>query len=120
VSAIAPEKILMGIPNYGYDWTLPYVQGSRAESLGNQSAVLRAAQYGGEIQFEESAQSPYFEYERTGNQHIVWFEDVRSISAKLALASSRKLLGVSYWNLLRPFAQNWALLHESYRIRTAY
>ena len=26
-SVIDPEKIQMGIPNYGYDWPLPFVQG---------------------------------------------------------------------------------------------
>lgn len=34
--AIEPKKILMGLANYGYDWTLPYVQGraARAVSFG--------------------------------------------------------------------------------------
>lgn len=43
----------------------------------------------------------------------MWFEDVRSINAKLGLAMDRSLLGLGYWNLMRPFAQNWALLSVS-------
>lgn len=117
VSEIPTSKILMGVPNYGYDWTLPYEQGvSRAENIGNQGAVLRAARYGAEIRFDETAQSPYFEYYAGGNRHIVWFEDVRSVEAKLALTDEFGLLGVGYWNIMRRFDQNWALLAARYGI----
>lgn len=118
VSEIPPEKIFMGIPNYGYDWTLPFEQGiSRAENIGNQGAVQRAARYGAEIQFSESAMSPYFNYTTGGVSHVVWFEDVRSIEAKLALADEYDLMGVGYWNIMRPFNQNFALLAAKYSIR---
>ena len=46
----------------------------------------------------------------------MWFEDARSIRAKLELARSRGLYGVGYWNLMRPFPQNWALLNSLYEI----
>ncbi|MGM9522216.1 MAG: LysM peptidoglycan-binding domain-containing protein [Oscillospiraceae bacterium] len=118
VTEIPPYKILMGIPNYGYDWTLPYEQGvSRAENIGNQGAVQRAARYGANIQFDEIAQSPFFEYFADGRQHIVWFEDVRSIEAKLALTTEFDLLGVGYWNIMRPFNQNWAYIAARYGVR---
>ena len=35
------------------------------------------------------------------------------MQAKLRLALEWKLGGVAYWNLLRPFAQNWAILGET-------
>ncbi len=55
VSVIPNEKIYMGIPNYGYIWTLPYVRGeSRAEAIGNEYAVRLAARYGAEIQYDET------------------------------------------------------------------
>ena len=52
----------------------------------------------------------------SGREHEVWFEDARSIRAKLELARSRGLYGVGYWNLMRPFPQNWALLNSLYEI----
>ena len=111
------EKILLGVPNYGYDWTLPYEQGiSRAENIGNQGAVLRAARYGAEIRFDETAQSPFYEYYTGGRRHVVWFEDVRSVEAKVKLADEYDLLGVGYWNIMRAFNQNWALLAARYTI----
>mgnify|MGYP005955170141 CR=1 FL=1 len=118
VSEIPSWKIQMGIPNYGYDWQLPYQSGTRAVTLGNQEAVLLASQVGAEIQFEESVQTPTFQYTRAGIDHQVWFEDARSIAAKLNLAESLGLGGVAYWNLMRPFAQNWALLSQSLEIRS--
>ncbi len=120
VSVIPPEKILMGLPNYAYDWTLPYERGiSRATTIGNQYAVEMAARYGSEIKFDETSQSPYFEYwePRRGNKHIVWFEDVRSIQAKFQLMDEFMLLGGGYWNLMRPFAQNWSFVAAAYDIR---
>ena len=35
ISAIPRQKIFMGIPNYGYNWTLPYVSGTAAKTISN-------------------------------------------------------------------------------------
>lgn len=111
LTEIPKEKILMGIPNYGYDWSLPYEKGiTKARVVGNVEAVRIAAENGTSIQYAEAAQSPNFRYIKNGISHEVWFEDVRSIEAKLNLARSYGLLGVGYWNLMRPFRANWLLL----------
>ncbi len=117
LTEIPAEKIWMGIPNYGYDWTLPFRQGSRARSISNQEAVTLAARYNTSIRFDQAAQSPWFRYvDEQGREHEVWFEDARSIRAKLELAHSNGLYGVGYWNLMRPFPQNWAVLNSLYEI----
>lgn len=117
VSQIPPEKIFMGIPNYGYDWTLPYIKGqSRARSLGNVQAVEQAIQVGAPIRFDAQAQSPHYNYWRERAEHEVWFEDARSIRAKLALAGEYRLRGVSVWNIMRYFPQLWLVLNQLYDI----
>ena len=118
LTEIPAEKISMGIPNYGYDWTLPYVQGiSKAQSISNVRAVELARSYGAEIQFDTYAQAPWFRYyDENGIEHEVWFEDARSIRAKLLLAQEKGLRGVGYWNLDRPFPQNWLVLNAMSRI----
>ena len=120
VTAVAPEKIFMGIPLYGYDWPLPFVSGeTRAESLSPVQAVERALRHDIAIQYDAAAQAPYYHYtDRGGREHTVWFEDARSIEAKLRLADEYHLQGVGYWNLTRPFPQNWAVLASLFDIET--
>lgn len=117
LTEIPADKIMMGIPNYGYIWELPYQPGVPARSIGNVQAVEIAAQYGVFISFDETAQSPYFYYyDETGRENVVWFEDVKSIQQKLFLAGQSALRGVGYWNLMRPFPQNWAILNSMFQI----
>ncbi len=113
VSVIPRYKIYMGIPNYGYDWTLPFVRGtSRARIIGNAEAVQLAVDNRAEIEYDETAQSPHFRYTLNYVQHEVWFEDVRSIRAKLLTASEYDLHGFGFWNLMRPFRAAWFLIQS--------
>lgn len=81
-------------------------------------ATALAADYGAEIQYDQTAQAPWFRYtDRAGVVHEVWFEDARSIQAKLALTRQYGLDGVGYWSLMRPFPQNWLVLDAQYDIR---
>ncbi len=118
---IPSEQMYLGVPNYGYNWTLPYVRGdSRAQSISNVFAVDTARRYGAEILFDTVAQAPYFTYtDEVGTLHEVWFEDARSIRAKLELAAQSNFLGVGYWNLNRPFPQNYLVLNALYNILPA-
>ena len=105
VTQIPPEKILMGMSNYGYDWRLPFVQGeSKAEKLTNYQALARAEYYGVDVQYDEEAQAPFFTYmSPDGSEHIVWFEDERSWRARLALVEEYGLAGISIWNIMHIF-----------------
>lgn len=116
VSEILPEKITLGIPNYGYDWPLPYVRGTtKATTLGTLEAIGLAIDHGVEIRFDELAQSPYFRYWQYGILHEVWFEDVRSLNAKFNLVKEYGLGGVGYWQLMRYFRANWLMLDELFK-----
>lgn len=114
-----PSQLYLGIPNYGYDWTLPFREGSRARSLSNVEAVRLAWDRHAAIRYDEQAQAPWFRYvDDRGTEHEVWFEDARSVRAKLDLAFDYKLYGVGYWNLDRPFPQNWVVLNAMADIRS--
>lgn len=118
LTRMEPGKILLGFPNYAYDWTLPFTAGAtRAQSIGNEAAPLLAAQYGAEIQFDEQAQTPYFTYQdEAGQPHEVWFEDARSALEKFGLLTEYGLLGLGYWNFMRPFAAGFSLQNYLFSI----
>ena len=117
VTEIPREKINMGVPNYGYDWKLPYVRGeSKAVTIGNIEAIQIALRNDSQIFYDETAQSPYFSYVADGITHEVWFEDARSMDAKLRLIAEYGFRGAGFWNLMRPFSQVWLVLDSLYGI----
>lgn len=117
VTEIEPAKLDLGIPNYGYDWPLPYERGvTAATPIGNVQAVQIAIRQGVSIQFDELAQSPFFTYEADGIQHEVWFEDVRSIQQKFNLIKEFGLGGCGYWQIMRWWRANWKLLTKNYYV----
>ncbi|MGF7142521.1 spore germination protein [Anaerotaenia torta] len=118
VSVIDPDKILMGIPNYAYDWPLPFIsRETSAESLSNQSAIERAVQYGVTIQFDELAQSPFYYYtSEEGIQHVVWFDDVRSMRSKLALMPEFGLNGGGVWQIMNFFPGLWLVVASQFNV----
>lgn len=117
ITRIPVEKINLGIPNYGYDWPLPYERGvTVARTISNTEAVQIAINNNVPIQFDQVAMSPFFTYESEGVEHEVWFEDVRSIREKFSLVQEYMLRGVGYWQIMNLFRANWLLLADTFNI----
>ncbi|WP_174615553.1 LysM peptidoglycan-binding domain-containing protein [Virgibacillus ihumii] len=118
VTVIPPEKIMMGVPLYGRDWNIPWVEGTTAQTISPQEAVQLAVQHGVPIEYNEEYQAPFFHYtDETGQRHEVWFEDARSMQAKYDLIKEYNLRGPSYWVLGNAFPQNWAVLQDNFSVR---
>lgn len=113
------SKIMMGQNLYGYDWTLPYVAGGEyARALSPQAAIELAKRENVAIQYDYKSQAPFFRYwDDQGREHMVWFEDARSIQAKFNLIKELGLRGISYWKLGLAFPQNWLLLEDNFQIK---
>ena len=123
-SVIPGRKIQLGIPNYGYDWSLPYVRGeSRAKTVSNVEAVDISRKRGVSISYDEQSEAPWFTYfDRPSTyadavEHEVWFEDARSIDAKLRLIPEYGLNGASVWNVMNYFPQMWLIVNRLFHIR---
>ena len=97
VSAAPSGKISLGLPAYGYDWNLTKKTGSQIPwsalhglRTANQTAV----------HWDRSSSSPYLTYaSRTGESHVVWYENDESISIKMSLVARYSLGGVSVYAL---------------------
>ncbi|ASK61742.1 spore gernimation protein [Virgibacillus phasianinus] len=118
LSVMPSDKILLGQNLYGYDWTLPYVEGGEmAKALSPQQTIALARKQNVAIEYDQEAQAPHFNYyDAQGNEHEVWSEDARSIQAKFNLIKELNLLGISYWKLGLAFPQNWLLLQANFNI----
>ncbi|WP_425435006.1 glycosyl hydrolase family 18 protein [Paenisporosarcina indica] len=111
------NKILMGQNLYGYDWTLPFAPGNPpAKVISPKRAIALARERNAAISYDEKAQAPYYHYWLDGKEHVVWFEDARSINKKFELIKELKLKGISYWHMAFVFPQNWRLLYEMFKI----
>ncbi len=86
------NKILLGIADYGYNWTsckshgTPTVGLNKIPSLPGSSHVTRDAEG-----------DPHFTYTSAGTQHVVWYEDAQSVVAKIKLAKADHLQGLALW-----------------------
>src|SRR5699024_3275632 len=115
LSVMPAEKIVLGFQIYARDWIIPHVKGQEAETFSPQEAIRRAVKHGATIEYDTMTQSPFFRYtDEQGRNHEVWFEDARSAQAKFDLVKDYNLRGISYWALVYPFLQNWALLNANF------
>jgi len=93
-------KTLLGISTTAYDWPLAGPSPRRATAYSGQRAVTVAVDHFAEIRYDETAQAPWFRYtDASGVPREVWFEDARSLLAKVRLIRERGLRGFGFWHL---------------------
>lgn len=105
-SNIPAQKLFLGIPLYGYDWTR---RGS-AQVIGRDRALQVARRYGAPILWDETQHSSYFRYTTGGQEHTVYFEDLRSLREKIGLARIRNLGGIALWEMNLSYPDLWVQL----------
>ncbi len=96
ISEIPRAKITLGLATYGYDWS----DGQPTKAVQWKQAQALAQTYSAAVQWDASAQESWFTY--TDNQdatHSVWYEDARSMQAKLDLAQRYQISSVVIWRL---------------------
>jgi len=106
---IPAEKILLGLPTYGYDWgegiNTATVTAKRLESLKSQYNLTES--------FDEASMSPYYSYvDNNGVSHQIWLENRESLNTKLDVALDNNLAGVSFWRIGNGFTDLYDLLAE--------
>jgi spore germination protein len=102
-SIVEPSKLLIGLPDYGYDWDLsePGVEdGTFLTTDFNWTDVPGLlAKPGAEVIWDEASQTPSVAYTDNGHSHVAWFENTESIQAKVKLIPQYNLAGLSVWAL---------------------
>ncbi|HEX5115359.1 MAG TPA: glycosyl hydrolase family 18 protein [Pseudonocardiaceae bacterium] len=112
---IPPDKIVLGIPMYGYDWV-----GNQGASVTWQQAVRLAQRHHVPITYDKATQSPWFRYtDSAGTVHEVWFENAASVAAKLSAARAAGAGGVFLWLYGPEDTGMWPALHQAYPLPRA-
>lgn len=122
ITKIPPAMTYIGIPTFGYDWTLQPIGGiTIVHYLSNASAIDLAVEKEATIQYDYVSEAPFYYYEGIpdNSEHIVWFEDARSINAKLNLVMEYGFRGISILNIMEKFPQLWFIINTQYNIRNA-
>ncbi|WP_040207436.1 LysM peptidoglycan-binding domain-containing protein [Neobacillus jeddahensis] len=109
LTLVNPQKLLMAMPLYGYDkmTTTNITRGLSVVAAQNKAITL-----GAPIQYDPTAKSPWYRYGSGTEEHIVWFEDIRSYIEKYKLIDRYNLVGTTFWQISLPAPQNWAFLSK--------
>jgi len=100
-----PEKILLGIPFYGYEWrTVSDAPGSSTYPKTGELATYKRVEQliqdqGLQVQWDADALSPYVTYKVGGKIQTIFYENSRSLSYKLDLVNHTDLGGIAIWAL---------------------
>ena len=108
IANIPRQKIYMGIPLYGYDWS----ERGGAQVIGYLRATELARRHGAPLQWDATQHSTFFRYETRGVRHTVYFEDPRSLREKLDLALSKGIRGVALWEMNLSYPRAWEVLQD--------
>jgi spore germination protein len=99
-SQVQADKLLLGLPAYGYDWNL-----SKGDTKGNKAVAWKGmpkllADTGAKPEWDAKSQSPHLSYTAgDGSRHVVWYENDASIKAKTNLVKEYGLGGVAVWRM---------------------
>jgi len=112
---IPPQKLLLGIPAYGFDWN--YDQ-AMPRYISYSLAMATAQRYQKAISWDQVAQVPYFTYiDENGSFHQVYFENSSSWAGKLDLAAKYKLRGIAIWRLGMEDVQCWEIIASKFFVQ---
>ncbi len=118
IQTMGANKVILGVPRYGYDWTMSNGTSVSAKAISVADAYKTAMSHNVPISYSAEYQQPFFTYwDDTGRRHVVWFEDARGLAQKLQLITDRRLRGIGSWHLGLPFTQFAVLLREFFNIR---
>lgn len=96
------EKILLGIPIYGYDWSNEATQMVPMRDIPNLAAKTNA-----HMLWSDTAVEPYFYYWLGRARHSVWFENEISAKIRLGFVKSYRLRGIAIWRLGYETSRFW-------------
>jgi spore germination protein len=115
-SVVDKSKLMLGIPQYGYDWVIGTSKRS-GSAYSTQHAIDLYTGYQSPVHYDENAAAPWFRYvDNKGNLHEVWFEDPRSLLVKFRLVRQYGLAGMGCWHLGLTMPQTEEMVLDEFNV----
>ncbi|HYA21740.1 MAG TPA: glycosyl hydrolase family 18 protein, partial [Thermoproteota archaeon] len=108
-SVIPTNKLMIGIPFYGYDWP----SGGTASGVSFQQALGIAAQAGKPVRFSNGSGEYTFSYSKDGVNHEVWFQGAKSTELRLQVMERYGLNQVAAWCIGQEDPRTWEVIARS-------
>jgi spore germination protein YaaH len=100
---IPPSKVSLGVPFYAMRWDAidPSPEAPRRKWRGRSARYSDAAEAMSTTHavWDETENAPHLSFETDGRRTELWFENARSLQAKMQLAQEKGFCGISAWVL---------------------
>ncbi len=102
VKLVPPDKLIMGIATYGYDWPVKTKNGPQpvAQAISFQQGVVTAVESGSDVLYDPDSFNLHYSYDDENNHaHNVWMLDGVTAYNELRAAERAGVRGTAMWRL---------------------
>ncbi|MGH6876592.1 MAG: polysaccharide deacetylase family protein, partial [Rhizomicrobium sp.] len=110
MAVLSPARTIIGIGNYGYDWS-----DGPADAISFEDAIVAARDSQARIVFDDATNNPHFSYlEDDNSKHQVWFLDGVTAFNEIHAADPYQPAGYALWKLGSEDPSTWTVLGRKY------
>jgi cellulose synthase/poly-beta-1,6-N-acetylglucosamine synthase-like glycosyltransferase/peptidoglycan/xylan/chitin deacetylase (PgdA/CDA1 family)/spore germination protein YaaH len=108
---VPPQKIIVGIANYAYDWPLvPEKNHEAAAEYSIQEALLHVEESDTDVEFDSNTLNPHYSYYDEHNHlHQVWMLDAVTAYNQLRASERLGVQGTALWRLGSSDSSLWPI-----------
>jgi len=98
---VPPQKIIVGIANYAYDWPVNSKDGKEAAAeFSIQEALLHVEESDTDVEFDSNSLNPHYSYyDEHNHMHQVWMLDAVTAYNQLRASERLGVQGTALWRL---------------------
>ena len=110
MEVVPPQKIIVGIANYSYDWTQTGKNKWSATEPSIQEALLHAYESETDVDFDDASLNPHYSYVDEHNRvHQVWMLDAVTAYNQLRASERMGVQGTALWRLGSSDSSLWPI-----------